>query len=181
MYKELGTFLSQVGRQRSFWKDGEFWTAVVAFGASTSYLNSEPEFISKIQAHLGDALTVVSIIFGFALTTATFYIAAVAGWSADPSSAWRNDERVRSVSQKLVDWNIWTILTLMLLIAYLIVVWAVDQWPPHDSSLPRVLLYSGAIFFVTYAMGQVLNHALTLSWFHSRIRRFAEPNSNQSN
>ena len=175
MYRELGKLTRSIVTQKSVWKDGDFWTAIASFIIMIAVLRSRPDLIPRLRAHFGEALTIVSIIFGFVLTGVGLYVGAVANWSADPRSAWRRDPRVRSVSNKLVNWNIWTIIWILLFIIYVLALWSFDEHSPNDGSWPRVIAYSGLVAVAAYIGGQVLNHALTLSWFHQGIDRFSGP------
>jgi hypothetical protein len=111
-------------------------------------------------------LTVISIIFGFVLATLTFYVSSV--------SAWSSEEKVRKVSNKLIDWHVWTIVCLIFDIIFTILLWLLDSKIP--TGLPvmgylinlRIASYCFLVFLNTYVFGQILNHVLTLWWVNQR-------------
>ena len=162
MYYELGQFSRHILTQRALWKDGDLWTAFVGGIGSYCWFNFHPETLSRIQAHFNDLLTVTSIVFGFSLASLLFYIEAASRWSKEPAKI--------TVAEKIVDWHVWTILCLLLLVGYILALWVANPYlKPH---LPiRSILYSFLCFQVLYCGGQILNHSLTVWWsFHNRTR-----------
>lgn len=162
MYYEVGHFLRRFVFQKSLWKDGELWTAVIGGLASFFWLRYDPEAVEKIRQHFGDLLNVTSIVFGFALAAIIFYIEAAGSWA-------KND-RVQKVAERLVDWHVWTLICLLFQIAYILGLWALGCY--LDSSHPWVVgLYAFLCFLVLYCGFQILNHTLTVWWaFHRRDR-----------
>lgn len=163
MYKELARFVKSVAGQTVIYKDGEFVTAVAVAGLSALGLYFYPSYMDGVKKHLADILTATSIIFGFALSTLTFYISA--------ASNWKHDEKVQRAAQKLIDWHVWTIIWLLILMGYVVFVWILDPLLP-PKSLPRVGVFAVLVFISVYVGGQILNHALTLHWFYRQRSRF---------
>lgn len=159
MYKELGTFVSHIVRQKAIWKDGELWTAVVGGFAGGVVFYSSPAVMDSIKGHFSDSLTITSIVFGFVLSTLTFYISA--------ASNWKQEDRVAKVAQKLVDWHVWTVLCMLLLIGYTVALWAVDRMDTQVLGL-RGLTYAVLVFINLYVACQILNHTLTLWWVYNK-------------
>lgn len=159
MYHELGEFVSKVVRDRFIWKDGEFWTALVIGTGVGVWCHCDDAAIIGIRTHFGDLLSVTSIVFGFVLTTLFFYVQAAGSWA--------DDAKVRRVAQRLVDWHVWTIFSLLVSIGYILVLWCFvkpDWWPKW------VLVVSYGIlgFLVSYSGFQIVNHTLTVRWAFRR-------------
>ena len=87
MYFELSTFARRVLFQKSIWKDGELWTAVVGSFAAYFWFSYDLTMIEKVRQHFGDLLSATSIVFGFALAALLFYIQAAAAWAKDDKIA----------------------------------------------------------------------------------------------
>jgi uncharacterized membrane protein YbjE (DUF340 family) len=155
MYYELGDFARRVLLQKSIWKDGELWTAIVGGIASYFWLRYDPAMIEKIRQHLGDLLSTTSIVFGFALAALLFYIQAAAAWS--------KDKQVEKVADKIVDWHVWTIVCLLILIGWLIGLWALGVYLDYTSWIATIP-YAFLVFLLLYSGLQILNHALTIWW-----------------
>ena len=167
MYYELGAFVHRVLFQKSIWKDGELWTAVVGGVAAYFWFRNDPAIIEKIRQHFGDLLSVTSIIFGFALAALLFYIQAAAAWS--------KDQKVTLVADKIVDWHVWTIVCMLFLIGYLLGLWSLGVYLDNSSHL-ALGFYAFLAFQLLYCGLQILNHTLTVWWsFKTRDRL----NSNQ--
>lgn len=162
MYKELYTFVGHILSHKSLWKDGELWTALL-FGMGSFYIfYYDQEIIIKIKANFIDILKVTSIIFGFVFTALIFYIQA--------AGTWGSDEKIRKVSEKLIDWHVWTIINLIFLIGYIILLWSLEQFVVNKVFW-NSLLYAGFVFLNFYIIFQILNHTLTVWWvFQSRDR-----------
>ena len=162
MYRETRVFVWHIIRQKAIWKDGELWTAVLLSIASAFWVYHHNSVVARVRSHFGDLLTVASIIFGFVLSTMVFYVQAAAAWS--------REEGVQKVADKLLDWHVWTIFSLLSLIGYVIVLWALG---PVIGKQPFLLAveYGLLSFSVLYCGFQILNHTLTLWWvFHKRSR-----------
>lgn len=159
MYTELGRYLREMAKRKELLTDGDFITGLVGGVCAAVTFAYRPDAMDGIQEHFGNLLSAASIVFGFALTTLTFYISSVA----------KLDRRaeVRRISDKLVDWHVWTVLSLFFLIGWLLALWLVDS-SFSPSSYLRVAAYSGFAFLLIYCGGQVVNHALTLRWFYYR-------------
>ncbi len=162
MYHEVGEFISKVVRDRVLWKDGEFWTAL-AIGAGVGlWCRCDATAIPGIRSHFGDLLSVTSIVFGFVLTTLFFYVQAAGSWADDP--------KVKRVAERLVDWHVWTIFSLLLLVGYILVLWSFAK----PGSWPNVVLevcYGILGFLVSYSGFQIVNHTLTVRWAFRRRHR----------
>ena len=156
MYYELGTFARCVLFQKSIWKDGELWTAVVGGVAAYFWFRHDPAMIENTRQHFGDLLTAASIVFGFVLSALLFYIQA--------ASAWAKDKKVAGVAVKIVDWHVWTIVCMLFLIAYLLGLWSLGIYLNNRSPL-AFGLYAFLTFQLLYCGMQILNHTLTVWWF----------------
>lgn len=162
MYFEFESFIKKVIFQKSIWKDGELWTSVVGAIGAFFWYQYDPEIIHKIRHHFNDLLTITSIIFGFALTALLFYIQAAGKWA--------KDKKVIIVAEKIVDWHVWTIICMLMLIGYTLALWCFDRYIPLGSPyLP--ILYSVLAFLLLYCGCQIFNHTLTVWWsFRNRDR-----------
>src|SRR5688572_24539719 len=118
MYKELFSFIGSTVSQKSIWKDGEIWTALLGGIASGIWYYNDPDVIVRIRSHFTDLLQATSIIFGFVLTALFFHIEA--------AGTWKSDKRIERVTTKLISWHVWTVLCMLFLIAYVIALWAVE-------------------------------------------------------
>ena len=159
MYKELGVFSKTVLRQKSMWRDGDLWTAVAAMLAAVVWFQSDPMAISRIRAHFGDLLGATSIVFGFALTALSIFVQG--------AGAWGDKAEIKNIAQKVVDWHIWTVVSLLVLIGYLLVLWAF--FPRLETTgWIAIGLFAGLVFGLVYCGCQILNHALTIWWAFCR-------------
>ncbi len=161
MYSELREFVGHMLKQRSIWKDGELWSSLVIGAAAFVALYRCPKAIPAVRERFPEFLTVTSIVFGFVLTTLVFYIQAAGEWA--------RDERVDRVANKLVDWHVWTIVCLLLLMCLIVVLWLFEPFfvaPPLWAAVTHALL----AFFAAYASFQILNHTLTVRWVFRRRR-----------
>lgn len=166
MYRELGHVLQRVLTQRALWVDGELWTAVAGGVGSYLWFHYNHSAVAQIRDHFGDLLTVTSIVFGFASASLLFYIQAAA--------AWAKDINVGRVADKIVDWNIWTILCLLFLIGYILTLWSFGDYLTIGMVLTHVV-YAFLCFLVLYCGFQMLNHSLTVWWsFRNRKRLSAK-------
>lgn len=160
MYKELFRYVKHMRGRKELWKDGELFTAVVAAAISVPTFIARPELMDGIRAQFESLLTAASIVFGFALATLTFYIASV--------SQFAKSEKKRRVADKLVDWHVWTVLSLLLLVLWILAIWGVDAGVVGRRFCYRIAGYAGLVFLTFYSGGQVVNHCLTLWWYHYR-------------
>lgn len=155
MYYELGEFLWHMAWRRRLWKDGELWSAIIV-GALSGWLSyCYPASIDLLRDRYGELLTVASIVFGFVLTTLFVYIQAAGEWSRDP--------RVARVAEKLIDWHVWTVMCLLVLIALILLLWLAEALiaaTPLRSSVSHGCL----VFLASYCTFQILNHVLTVRW-----------------
>lgn len=168
MYSELCHFLKNKSLWKSIFKDGELYTALV-FGIISYFMFAMfPSLLIGIKNHFSDILTVVSIVFGFAMSALLFYIQSIYTWSDDP--------KVIIVANKIIDWHIWTLMCLLMLIIYICLLWilssnAIAIWL-LDSRLDMLvinrLLYSVLIYQIFYSGFQILNHILTIWWSFNR-------------
>jgi len=160
MYYELAIFARHVLFKKPIWKDGELWTSLAGFAVAFFWFRRDPAMIEKVRQHFGDLLSATSIVFGFALAALLFYIQAAA--------AWAKNDKVASVANKIVDWHVWTILCMLLLIGYLLVLWSFGGYLDNRSNL-SFGLYASLAFLLIYCGLQILNHTLTV-WWSFRIR-----------
>ena len=155
MYQEIGEFLWHMGCRHKLWKDGELWTALVLGGLAGGLFYYDPSTVDLVRDRLGELLTVASIVFGFVLTTLFFYIQAAGEWSRDP--------RVARVAEKLVDWHVWTVLCLLVLVGLTIVLWIAEGF--FAAGLLRSAISHAALVFLSaYCSFQIINHVLTIRW-----------------
>ncbi len=155
MYYEIREFISKAVQDRVLWKDGEFWTALAVGAGIGVWCHFDADMITGIRSHFGDLLNVTGIVFGFVLTTLFFYVQAAGSWADDP--------KVKRVAERLVDWHVWTIFSLLMLIAYILFLWVFAK----PGSWPNCLLcvcYGILGFLVSYAGFQIVNHTLTVRW-----------------
>lgn len=169
MYWEFSQFFRQVIIQKSFWKDGEFWTAICCSIASFFWFKYDPEILLGIKNHFNDLLTITSIVFGFALAALLFYIQA--------ASAWSRDKKVIIVAEKIVDWHVWTILSLLFLIAYILALWSFGRYLTYTNSY-TLCLYSILVFLFLYCGFQIFNHSLTVWWSFRNRDKLNPPSIN---
>jgi hypothetical protein len=166
MYHELGKFARGVLCHKSIWTDGELWTALVGGVASCFWFYHDPNAMGKVRQHFGDLLSATSIIFGFVLAALLFYIQAAA--------AWGKNAQIKRVADKLVDWHVWTIVCMLMLLAYLLGLWAFGSRIGLGRRLSAVS-YGLLTFQLLYCGLQILNHAMTVWWsFRSRDTLNAE-------
>jgi hypothetical protein len=144
-----------MARRHRLWRDGEFWTAALVGILSGLLFYWCPESLEAFRSRFGELLTVASIIFGFVLTALIFYIQAAERWSSDG--------RVGRVAEKLVDWHVWSILCLLLLMGCIVLVWlckglflACRGW--------AAVSHGSLVFLASYCALQILNHTLTVRW-----------------
>jgi hypothetical protein len=178
MYKELFHYFRHMRERKELWKDGEFVTAVISAAIAVPVFIKRPDLMDGIRSQLGSLLSATSIIFGFALSTLTFYIAAVSRFAStdkieqdsetDPADKQRRIEAIKRVANKLVDWHVWTVLCLLLLVVWILVVWIIDSGNVGRRFCYRIATYSALVFLTFYSGGQVVNHCLTLWWYHYR-------------
>ena len=160
MYKEIHVFISKVGRQKSIWKDGEVWTAFILAALAGVWFYFDPAVPGKIRGQFGALLTLSSILLGFTLTAISVYISS--------SSTWADESHVQNIANKLVDWHVWTVLNILILIAYILILWALGGYC-SDTNWFAAAQYSVLAFLLLYIGFQILNHSLTMWWvFHKR-------------
>jgi len=165
MYYELAEFLCHMARRHRLWKDGEFWTAVVIGTLAGLLFYRQPETVKVLRERFGELLTVASIIFGFVLTTLVLYI-QVAG-------EWTQDRRVERVAEKLVDWHVWTIFCLLLLVGVIVLVWLCESFVLATKCRSAVS-HGALVFLAAYCGFQILNHTLTVRWVFRKRRVLKE-------
>jgi hypothetical protein len=162
MYKEFFHYIKPILCQKSIWKDGELWTSFVGGIISYFWFQYDPGVLVRIHQHFGDLLTVTSIIFGFALSALLFYIQAAGAWS--------NDENVKNVATKVINWHVWTIICMLFLIGYTLLLWSIGRYLNFKSPI-AFILFSLLTFQILYCGFQILNHSLTVLWsFNNRDR-----------
>lgn len=155
MYYELSEFFSYMLKRQRLWKDGEFGTALVLGILATGLFYKCPATVESVRERFGEILTVTSIVFGFVLTTLVFYIQAAGEWSKDP--------QVERVATKLVDWHVWTIFSLLVLMGATVAAWVckpVFTEPVWWAAVSHGFL----VFLAAYCSFQIVNHTLTVRW-----------------
>jgi len=170
MYKEAATFLKHIARQKPIWKDGELGTAFVISVAFGFIMHQCPALIDGIKEQFSDILTVSSIVFGFLMTTLVFYVEMATGWS--------KDAKVRQVANKIVDWQVWSILCLLAQLAYAMALHAVDGRVNFGLN-GRAIWFAILVFLTAYPGFQLINHTLIIWWTHrnvAKLERKPEPN-----
>lgn len=155
MYKELAEFAEAISSDQAVWKDGELWSAVILGVLTSVWCQCDPTAVSGIRSHFGDILSVTSIIFGFVLTTLFFYIQA--------ADTWADDDRTKSVAERLVTWHVWTVFCLLVLIGYVVLLWAFGGKPFWPAWLVSIA-YGVLAFLGAYSGFQIVNHVLTIRW-----------------
>lgn len=178
MYRELRHYLKYMRDRKELWKDGEFVTALTAAAISVPVFIARPDLMDGIRTQFGSLLSATSIVFGFALSTLTFYISSVSRFASidkieqdsqiNPADRIKRIESIKKVANKLVDWHVWTVLCLLLLVVWILVVWVIDFGNVGRRFCYRIACYTGLVFLTFYSGGQVVNHCLTLWWYHYR-------------
>jgi hypothetical protein len=166
MYHEIGEFIWNVGFDKRLWKDGEFWTAATLGVGAFVWFRTDITVIIDIRSHFGDLLSVTSIVFGFILTTLFFYIQAAGTWSNEP--------RVKTVAEALVDHHVWTVVSHLVLIGYILLLWVFGRptwWNPKVLAVS----YGALVFLVAYCGFQILNNILTVRWSFMRRQTLLTP------
>ena len=171
MYRELFYFYKNKDLWKSILKDGELYTSLVISMISYAIFLRFPALMLNIKEHFADILTVISIIFGFALSALLFYIQSIYTWS--------NEDEVKVVASKIIDWHIWTLLCLLTLILYVCLLWVLSSSvlttflnsTPLDMIRISRFLYSLLIFQIFYSGLQILNHILTIWWSFNKRER----------
>lgn len=171
MYKEIGEFVWNVGLDRRLYKDGEFWTSLLIGAAMGYWIFIDPSWIDRIRNHFGDLLSVASIVFGFVLSTLFFYIQA--------AGTWANDKKVSAVAESLVDHHVWTILSLLTFLAYIVLLWAFGK-PEYFNHQWLAGIYGVLVFLGSYCGLQILNQVLTIRWAFRRRHSLLAPATTQT-
>ncbi|MDP9175472.1 MAG: hypothetical protein M3O30_16645 [Planctomycetota bacterium] len=155
MYKESGKFLLHIARQKAIWKDGELWTSLAISVGAWWWMDRNNSIIAGIREQFGDILTVSSILVGFVMTTLVFYGEVASGWS--------KKKKVRNVANKIVDWQVWSVLCLLAQLAYTIFLHIVDGRVNLNLGW-RPLWFAILVFLTVYSALQILNHVLIIWW-----------------
>ena len=86
------------------------------------------------------------------------------------AAAWAKDTNVVRMAEKIVDWHIWTIVCMLILIGYLLGLWSFGVYLDNRSNL-IFGLYAFLAFQLLYCGLQILNNTLIIWWsFHNRDR-----------
>lgn len=155
MYMQLGHYLHRMLTRKELWKDGDLWTGVVAGVGVAVWTYVDPAFGTRIRAHFAQLLTLTGIIFGFASSSLIFYAQSTASWSP---AQW-----VQAMARKVVDWYVWTVLCLLVLLGYILVFWSALGTVQPDKRASAAG-YGVLAFLVTYIGGLIINNALTIWW-----------------
>ena len=160
MLGELRIFVSQIARRHELWKAQELWLAAALGLASFVWFRADATLLVGLRSHFGDLLTLTSIAFGFVLTSLFFYVQVVGQWG--------DSHRVKRIAEKLIDWHVWTVICLLILMAYVVFLWAIGTRLVRES-VWYLSLHSIMVFLTVYPALQVVNHVLTIWWlFHNR-------------
>jgi hypothetical protein len=163
MYHEFGQFCGVILRQRAVWLSGEFLTSL-ALGAGSfcffHYVDTDSKHLGVLYGNLGNLLTVVSIIFGFASASFLYYVQIADTWKESPE--------VKKAANLLVDWNTLTVLCILLLMIYMTFLLVMDSL--FTPGLLKESLYAFLVFQIFYCLLQLICHSL-LIWFTFRKRR----------
>jgi hypothetical protein len=160
MYLELKEFAKDLSKDRKpFLRDGELGTSLLFGVVVAIWCHCDPTFVPRIRSHFGDLLTVVSIIFGFVLTTMFFHVEAAENWGDHPA--------VLSVASRLVLRDVFAVFSFLVLLMYIVALWAIGghprlspwSWPYTHGTLAFLSAYSGL---------QIVNQTLTLRWAFMR-------------
>lgn len=155
MYKQLGHYLHRMVTRKELWKDGDLWTAVAAGASVAAWTYIDPEFGNRIRSRFAQLLTVTSIVFGFASSSMIFYVQSTANWA---SVDW-----VQNLARKVVDWYVWTVFCLLLLLGYTLLFWAAPHIVPLDNRA-SAFGYGVLAFLVAYVGCLITNNTLTIWW-----------------
>lgn len=126
-----------------------------------------PELIFRMRAHFGDLIKVTSILFGFCLTSLTFFIQS--------ASTWRRHPGVDELGKLAVELHVWSLITWLSILAYILVLWF---WGGllNPKGVASCIIYSALAALFAYGCFQILSQVLELSvLFHRRDVFFDEP------
>lgn len=166
MYKEIGEFARNVAFDWRLYRDGEFWTAIVIAVGMAYWIHIDPTWIDRIRSHFGDLLSVTSIVFGFVLSTLFFYIQA--------AGTWAKDKKVEAVAESLVDHHVWTVISLLGLLGYIVLLWTFGTSRYFGQGW-LTGTYALLVFLGCYCGFQILNQVLTIRWAFRRRHRLLAP------
>ncbi|MBX3458572.1 MAG: hypothetical protein KF696_01255 [Planctomycetes bacterium] len=169
MYAELWSYTKEAWQRSPFLKDGEFWTGVACGAGAYTAFSIQPELLSSAQDQLPNILTIVSILFGFVVSALVYYIQAAKEWSAK--------ENVRKVAQKLIDWQVWTILTLLLalFLSLFLAVWQPVPKPfDGDVAWYVAIVFAALAWLLSYGLFQIVNHTLIAWWVFKNVKRLTD-------
>lgn len=157
MYNELRKFSCSILKQSAIWLSGELLTAiavgVVSFGLF-HHIDLNGEIVKTCHDNMGNLLTVVSIIFGFALTSFLHYVQI--------ADTWRNDPKVQNVAKRIVDWNAWTVICILFLMMYMMVLLIAHNF--IKDKIYKDIAYSVLVFLIFYCTLQLVCHTLVIWW-----------------
>ena len=162
MYYELAVLIRQIAYQRAFWKDGEVWTALAGGILAGCWFYEKPALITSVRLNFQHILTVSGIVLGFALSVLIFYVQAVVAWS--------RDESTQKVAAKLIDWHVWSVVCLLVLVGYTLLLWSFG-WLFNWGRASLAIEYGILVFLIVYCGCQILNHALTVWWVFGKNAR----------
>jgi vacuolar-type H+-ATPase subunit I/STV1 len=113
-----------------------------------------------MRAHFGDLIKVASILFGFCLTSLTFFIQS--------ATTWKQDSKIDQLGRLAVELHVWSLATWLGILAYILVLW---MWGSLLNST-TFLCYAVHSFLATlfaYGCLQIFSQVLELSvLFHER-------------
>ena len=163
MYKEVAHLLQRSGADPALRKEIA-WVAFLVGAASGLLIHYQPDLVPLIRAHLGDLLTAVSILFGFVVTAFASYVPTLARAAAVDRKKWLPK------LQRLVLWHTLSAVTLLALIAYILIVWALGAVRgPLPAAVLDPVAYGVMASLVAWALLQVAEHAMTLEWYICRF------------
>ena len=168
MYNELGHFCCRVLKQKTVWLSGEFLTSLtIGCGSFVlfHYVDIDKKIIDACYNNLANLLTVVSIIFGFALSSFLFYVQI--------ADSWVDDQNVKKIVGKIVDWNAWTVICILFLMTYMLVLLVANNF--IGSLMVKEIIYAFLFFLISYCILQLVCHTLLIWWTFQNRDRLRKP------
>ena len=119
------------------------------------WLSYDLEAVNRIRQHFDTLVDVISIIFGFALTSLLFYIEAFSRWSR------RINEQ--AVARRIIDGHVWTVLSLLGLLGYIFILWGFGRYCQNLAFMCGIL-YGILGGYIIYCGLQIVSHTLVVRW-----------------
>jgi hypothetical protein len=164
MYNEFIKYCNQIIRQKSYWLDGELWTAVIGGIGACVWFRQDPAIIELIRQNFQGLLNTVGLIFGLVFLALTLHVLAISKMSDS------DDPCVQQVRQMIVDRYTWTAICYLFLLGASVAVLVLGRYVSHIIWL-NCLLHSFLAFGLLYCGFQVFNHILTIWWCFKNRKR----------